>query len=534
MPGPAPPTLALVYQALLTRRYLTSKVMPLLASLAVVLCTAMVLISWSVMGGFLATLLSSGRTLIGDVLISWPNTGFGHYEDLIRRLEADPAVEAATPVVESYGLVGLPNGRNETVIIKGIDPESFSRVTGFDQTLWWKPLDRPMPKDADRSDPRLRNTEGWKQVFENGLAMHRGETFDTEPRRPAVVMGIEVSGMSLRQPGGWYTPYYPTILNPDGSTTLVQTLLPQNGFVTLNVLPLDSKGRVLETVTRRFPVANEFQTGLYEVDNRTVLVPLASLQDMLNMNRAKRFADGQATRGVVIDPATGRETFAGPGSQALVEDPARVTTIYIKGKSVNGRPPDADELAVKCQEIYDAFAEAHRGEVPSGGIIRIATWEDQNRTLINAVKKETGLVLFIFSFISLTAVFLVLAIFWSMVSEKTKDVGVLRSLGASRAGIAWLWLRYGLAIGIVGALLGGLMAYLIVTNINPIHDWMGRALGLTIWDPRIYYFTVIPNKVELPKALIVMAVGVLSSVLGALWPAVRAARMDPVKALRFE
>lgn len=523
-----------MYQSLLTRRYLTSKVMPLLASLAVVLCTAMVLISWSVMGGFLATLLSSGRTLIGDVLIAWPNTGFGHYEDLIRRLEADPEIEAATPVIESYGLVGLPNGRNETVIIKGIEPGSFSKVTGFYDTLWWKPLNQPLPKDVNRHDVRLRSPEGWARVLENGRAMRRGETFESEEQRPAVVMGIEVSGMALRQPGGWYTPYYPTILNPDGSSTLIQTLLPQDGFITLNVLPLDSKGRVLETVTRRFPVANEFQTGLYEVDNRTVLVPLETLQDMLNMNRAKRLVDGPAGRAVGIDPTTGQETFGTGTPETLVEDPARVTTVYVKGRSVNGRLPDADALAVRCQEIYDEFAEAHRGAVPGGGIIRIATWEDQNRTLINAVKKETGLVLFIFSFISLTAVFLVLAIFWSMVSEKTKDVGVLRSLGASRAGIAWLWLRYGLAIGIVGALIGGLLAYLIVTNINPIHDWMGRALGITIWDPRIYYFTVIPNKVELPKAAIVMAVGVLSSVLGALWPAVRAARMDPVKALRFE
>lgn len=524
-----------MYQSLLTRRYLTSKVMPLLASLAVVLCTAMVLISWSVMGGFLATLLSSGRTLIGDVLIAWPNTGFGHYEDLIKRLEADPQIEAATPVIESYGLVGLPNGRNETVIIKGIDPESFSRVTGFYDTLWWKPMDKPLPKDAKGEDTRLRNLDGWKRVLENGRGMRRGDTYESEAQRPAVVMGIEVSGMSIRQPEGIYIPYYPTILNPDGSTTMVRTLLPQDGFITLNVLPLDSKGRVLETVTRRFPVANEFQTGLYEVDNRTVLVPLESLQDMLNMNRAKRIVDAKSHgRGTSIDAATGQESFGTPPDQQLVDDPARVTTVYVKGKSVDGALPDADRLAARCQEIYDAFAEAHRGEVPGGEIIRIATWEDQNRTLINAVKKETGLVLFIFSFISLTAVFLVLAIFWSMVSEKTKDVGVLRSLGASRAGIAWLWLRYGLAIGIVGALLGGLAAYLIVTNINPIHEWMGRALGITIWDPRIYYFTVIPNKVELPKALIVMAVGVLSSVLGALWPAIRAARMDPVKALRFE
>src|SRR5207245_840798 len=95
---------------------------------------------------------------------------------------------------------------------------------------------------------------------------------------------------------------------------------------------------------------------------------------------------------------------------------------------------------------------------------------------------------------------LVLAIFWAMVSEKTKDVGVLRALGASRSGIAWLWVRYGLAIGVVGAVLGVCGAYLIVLNINPIHEWMGRAMGIQIWSPKIYYFTQIPNQVNPVRA----------------------------------
>ena len=147
--------------------------------------------------------------------------------------------------------------------------------------------------------------------------------------------------------------------------------------------------------------------------------------------------------------------------------------------------------------------------------------------------------MFIFGVISLTSIFLVLAIFWAMISEKTRDIGVLRALGASRGGIAWLWLRYGLAIGIGGSLLGGALAWLIVTNINPIHDsmiTMGRMFdqNWAIWDPRIYVFTEIPNDMELSKAVTIMLGGIVASVLGALWPALRAAHMDPVKSLRFE
>jgi lipoprotein-releasing system permease protein len=166
--------------------------------------------------------------------------------------------------------------------------------------------------------------------------------------------------------------------------------------------------------------------------------------------------------------------------------------------------------------------------------VRVQTWREKNAMFIGAVQKEIVLVLFIFGVVSLTAVFLVLAIFWAMVSEKTKDIGVLRAIGASRAGVAWLWLRYGLAIGVVGALLGGAAACVIVWNINPIHEWLGRALGIVVWDPKVYYFSEIPSQIDGQKAAIVMVGGMLASVAGALVPAIKAAWMDPVRALRWE
>jgi lipoprotein-releasing system permease protein len=121
-----------------------------------------------------------------------------------------------------------------------------------------------------------------------------------------------------------------------------------------------------------------------------------------------------------------------------------------------------------------------------------------------------------------------------MIAEKTKDIGIVRALGATRSGIASTWLLYGLAIGVVGSSLGIALAYAIVRNINPIHDWLGKTLGVKIWDPAVYYFTEIPNKVDPSKAMIVFFGFMLSCVVGALVPAIRAARMDPVRALRFE
>jgi lipoprotein-releasing system permease protein len=107
-------------------------------------------------------------------------------------------------------------------------------------------------------------------------------------------------------------------------------------------------------------------------------------------------------------------------------------------------------------------------------------------------------------------------------------------VGAGRAGIAAVWLAYGAAIGLLGSVFGGVLAFLIVDNINAIHDWMGESLGLYVWDPSVYVFKRIPSEIDPTHATLVLLGGVLSCLIGALVPALRAAWMDPVRALRFE
>jgi lipoprotein-releasing system permease protein len=525
-------TLPAVYQALLTRKYLTSKIMPLLAMAAVMLSVATILITWSVMGGFLKTLLTSGRAMIGDAYVAWPNVGFAHYEDLIARLEAHPDVEAAAPVIETYGMVQLPDDRVELIQIKGVEPESYDRVTGFAGTLWWKPLDRPTRKDKTGSDVRLdpRHRESLAVFEAQGRTMTRVDP-GTGNAVPAGLLGIEVTGLNRRTAAGVYVPENPLRRTTSGGYDFVDGFMPRNGAVGITLLSLDSTGRPTDPISRSLPIANEFQTGIYEVDSGTLIAPLGLIQTMLRMNEARRLdpdAGEPDPFGYELDPRTGELVPA--ATAATLVEPARVTTVLIRGRA--GVTPE--KVALAAMDVYEGFAADHPGAVPDELSIVINTWESRNRTMIEAVKKETGLVLSVFGVICFTTVFLVLAIFWSMVSEKTKDIGILRALGASTGGVAWLWLRYGAAIGVVGATLGLVAGWLIVTNINAIHDWLGETFGFMIWDPRVYYFVEIPREVDPGKAAIVFVVGVMTCVLGALIPALRSAWMDPVRALRFE
>ena len=153
---------------------------------------------------------------------------------------------------------------------------------------------------------------------------------------------------------------------------------------------------------------------------------------------------------------------------------------------------------------------------------------------LSAIEKEVVLVTFLFSVISLVAVFLIFCIFYMIVVEKTRDIGIIKSVGATNSGVAGIFLGYGLAIGIVGAGLGLLASWLIVRHINYLHTKMGELMGVQIWNPEVYLFDTIPNRMD-PKTVVwIMAASIAASVLGALLPAIRAAQMHPVESLRWE
>lgn len=502
--------------------------MPLLAALAVALCSALILITWSVMGGFLTMLLNSGRSMVGDVSITWPNSGFAHYEELRTRLEKETDVVAATtPMVETFGLVSLPDDRVEAVQIKGIDPVSYAKVVDYEAAVWWKPVKERLKKDEKGEDPRLdpMYKDVLTRVYGDALSMTERNRESGQVEQ-AAVPGIELLGLSRRdgEGKGFYAMSGLYRLTPTGRD-VVQDFAP-NTRLTLRMVPLDSKGRSIELVSWNLPVANESRTGVYDVDKRTVLVSLAGLQERMKMNESR------------VAPAKVDPYLPPPDLSTLPIDPARVNTVLVRAKP----GVSADALRARVLEVYKAFAEDFVGKVPpframsneGGGAQLIQTWEMKNAMFVGAVKKETAVVLTLLSLIWFICAVLIMTVFWAMISEKTKDIGILRAVGASGWGVAGLWLLYGLVIGVVGVLLGSTLAYLIVTNINPIHEWMGKAFGISVWDPRVYYFSEIPNKVVPARAAIVAASGVFFSVLGAGIPAARAALMHPVKALRFE
>ena len=147
---------------------------------------------------------------------------------------------------------------------------------------------------------------------------------------------------------------------------------------------------------------------------------------------------------------------------------------------------------------------------------------------------ETRDVLALLFLIIAVAGFGILAIFSMIVTEKTRDIGILKALGASNGGVMKIFLGYGLLLGIVGAGMGTLLGVWLTTNINEVEEFISRLTGSKVFNGEIYYFTEIPTDIRYPMVFVVNLGAVAIAMVFSILPALRAAWLHPVRALRFE
>jgi lipoprotein-releasing system permease protein len=166
--------------------------------------------------------------------------------------------------------------------------------------------------------------------------------------------------------------------------------------------------------------------------------------------------------------------------------------------------------------------------------VRIATWEEHQGPLLAAIDVERGILNLLLFMIVGVAGFSILAIFTMIVSEKYRDIGILKSLGASSRGVMSIFLGYGLLLGTVGCALGTALGLWITANINVIERKLTELTGKAVFPRDVYYFKEIPTNTDPTSVALVNLGAVAIAVVFSLLPAYRAARLHPVRALRFE
>ncbi len=246
-----------------------------------------------------------------------------------------------------------------------------------------------------------------------------------------------------------------------------------------------------------FHIADVVFTGVHELDAGFVYVPIETLQQVLHP-----------------------------------ELNAPATTINIKLKA--GTDPF---LAVaQIRGLWDVFAERQLGwnEYLRRGATQIITAREMQRQYVEEIRKQMGVLLLIFGVVSFTVVVLVFCIFYMIVRLKQRDIAIIKSCGAASTSVAWIFLGFGITVGVVGAAIGAVGGYAITKNINALEEGIRVLFGMKLWSSSVYMFSRIPTEVDWTSALPIIGLAIAAAAVGALTPAIVAALTRPVEVLRYE
>jgi len=204
------------------------------------------------------------------------------------------------------------------------------------------------------------------------------------------------------------------------------------------------------------------------------------------------------------------------------------------GQELYGLGDDVHGLSIQTEDPYvlDPITQAIRPHLPSGTMIY--SWMDLNKQLFDAVRMERNTMFIILFFIVIVAAFCVMNTLITVTVQKRREIGIMKALGATPGQIVWVFLAQGMIVGFFGNATGLAFGMALVRWRNEFKDWLANALGIEIFPPGIYQFSKIPAEIVPKDVTIICVSAFVVCALAALIPAWTAARLDPVKALRYE
>jgi len=518
-----------MYRWMLCFRYLRTRYIALASIVSVTLGVATLIIVNSIMAGFAAEMHERLHGLASDILIECHASGGLPDPDAnlkeIREVLGD-RLDGASVSVHVPGMLGIEfNGQLITrhVNLVGIDPETYDNVSqfgrfllhpenqaqvvfdlketgyapkrnGFPESGWGYrrqqvDYERYLQQEQQRVTAALNRgrkaeqevdeaSEGPKMALDFSTSMFANadgegpKQFDRAVEQfPGIVLGISTCSARLRDDAGAVVDHYYCRPGDD-----VRMMFPNASDNT-------------KVVNQKFTVVDLYESGMSEYDSTFAFVRLDQLQEFRGM----------------IDPSTGVRS---------------VTAIQLK-------LVDGADLNIARDDLRRRFP-------PDQYALNIQTWRDMQGPLLAAVKLETTLLNILLFLIIAVAGFGILATFFMIVVEKTRDIGTLKALGASGVGIMSIFLSYGVLLGIVGSGVGIVGGLVFIRNINSIAGLIEKITGQEVFDPTVYYFTEIPTIIDPWTIAWVVAGSVSIATMASVLPSLRAARMNPVRSLRFE
>ncbi|OUW95548.1 MAG: hypothetical protein CBD97_02765 [Pelagibacteraceae bacterium TMED237] len=162
------------------------------------------------------------------------------------------------------------------------------------------------------------------------------------------------------------------------------------------------------------------------------------------------------------------------------------------------------------------------------------SWKDINKTLINALKVEKNVMFIILSLIILVASLNIISGLIIFVKEKNKDIGILKTLGMSDNSIVKIFLTIGVSIGLIGSIIGLFIGIIFSLNIKSIQKFLEIILDTKLFSEEIYFLSSLPSKISLNEIIIVLITSISIAIISTIFPALRAAKVDPIQSIRSE
>jgi lipoprotein-releasing system permease protein len=411
------------YERMVARRYLLpgkgEGFIFLVASIslfAVALGVAALIIVMSVMNGFRAELFDKITGLNGHAIVQGYEGRLSDSDRIAAEAVKIPGVTSATPLIEQP-LMASANNRVEGVFVRGL---------------------------------RLQDLRGNRVIAGN---VKSGDLNSITPGSNRVAIGSRLAENLGAFPGRQIS-----LISPEGRATVVGTV-----------------PRIVS-----YTVAAVFEVGIYDLDERYVVMPMQDAQDLLMLGDDVGMIELQTT------------------------------------------DPD------KVRQILAPLAPIVQGR---GAII---DWQQMNSSLFEALEIERVAMFVVLSLIVLVAVFNILSSLIMLVRAKTRDIAILRTMGASRRSMMKVFVTVGVTIGSLGIVLGIILGSIFLFFRQAVVNAIQFLTGQNLWDPSVRFLSELPSKTDPVEVTAIVLIALILSFLATLYPAWKAASTDPVQVLRYE